>query len=32
LIDDHVHPVPFEFEPFDLGELGLDVDPAPAAA
>ena len=31
MIDDHVHPVSFEFEPFDLGELGLDVDPAPAA-
>lgn len=32
MIDDHVHPVPLQFTPFDLGELGLDVDPAPAAA
>ena len=32
MIDDHVHPFPLEFAPFDTGELGLDVDPAPAAA
>jgi hypothetical protein len=32
VIDDHVHPFPLEFAPFDMGELGLDVDPAPAAA
>jgi predicted TIM-barrel fold metal-dependent hydrolase len=32
VIDDHVHPFPLEFAPFDTGELGLDVDTAPAAA
>jgi predicted TIM-barrel fold metal-dependent hydrolase len=32
VIDDHVHPFPLSFVPFDLTELGLDVDPAPAAA
>ncbi|MDQ1662481.1 MAG: hypothetical protein QOJ68_2461, partial [Blastococcus sp.] len=32
VIDDHVHPFPLEFTSFDLGELGLDVDQAPAAA
>lgn len=29
MIDDHVHPFPFEFEPFDLGTLGLDVGITP---
>jgi len=29
VIDDHVHPFPFEFEPFDLGTLGLDVGVTP---
>jgi predicted TIM-barrel fold metal-dependent hydrolase len=32
VIDDHVHPLPLEFTPFDIGELGLDVEPGPAAA
>jgi hypothetical protein len=32
VIDDHVHPFPLEFAPFDLGELGLDLDPEPTAA
>jgi predicted TIM-barrel fold metal-dependent hydrolase len=32
VIDDHVHPLPLEFEAFDLDELGLDVAPGPAAA
>lgn len=32
MIDDHVHPFPPAFAPFDTGELGLDVDPAPGAA
>lgn len=32
MIDDHVHPFPLAFEPFDLGELGLDLEPGPAAA
>ena len=32
MIDDHVHPFPLTFSPFDIGELGLDVDRAPGAA
>ena len=32
MIDDHVHPFPLEFAPFDSAELGLDVAPGPAAA
>jgi predicted TIM-barrel fold metal-dependent hydrolase len=32
VIDDHVHPFPLAFAPFDTGELGLDVDSAPGAA
>ncbi len=31
MIDDHVHPFPLGFMPFDLNELGLDVEPTPTA-